>query len=102
MKHSTIEPHTRTSRQAAKSGQETIAGTVHGEPSKMTVYGPAGQETAGAALTAWNLIAGAIVLLATLALTFLNDIQAADMDQQAIENVIEALTTPAPDAPAGE
>ena len=102
MKHSTIESHTRTFRQAAKSGQETTAGTVHGEPSKMTVYGPAWQETAGAALTTWNLIAGAIVLLATLALTFLNDIQAADMDQQAIENVIETLTTPAPDAPAGE
>lgn len=101
MKHSTIESHTRTFRQAAKSGQETNAGTVHGEPSKMTVYGHAGQET-GAALTTWNLIAGAIVLLATLALTFLNDIQAADMDQQAIENVIETLTTPAPDAPAGE
>ena len=59
-------------------------------------------DTAGAALTKWNLIAGAVVLLATLALTFLNDIQAADMDQQAIENVIEALTEPATPAPESE
>ena len=54
----------------------------------------------GAALTKWNLIAGAVVLIATLALTFLNESQAAMMDQQAIENVIEALTEPAPAAPA--
>ena len=56
---------------------------------------------AGAALTKWNLIAGAVVLLATLALTFINESQAAMMDQQAIENVVEALTelaTPAPES----
>ena len=52
----------------------------------------------GAALTKWNLIAGAVVLIATLALTFLNESQAAMMDQQAIENVIEALTEPAVEA----
>lgn len=54
----------------------------------------------GAKITAWNLIAGAVVLIATLALTFINESQAAMMDQQAIENVIEALTEPAPAAPA--
>lgn len=53
----------------------------------------------GAALTKWNLICGTVVLIATLALTFLNESQAAMMDQQAIENVIEALTEPAPAAP---
>ena len=55
---------------------------------------------AGLAFTKWNLICGAVVLIATLALTFLNESQAAMMDQQAIENVIEALTEPAPAAPA--
>ena len=55
-------------------------------------------DTAGAALTKWNLITGAVVLIATLALTFLNESQAAMMDQQAIENVIEALTEPAVEA----
>ena len=34
-------------------------------------------DTAGAALTKWNLICGAVVLIATLALTFLNESQAA-------------------------
>lgn len=59
-------------------------------------------DTAGAALTKWNLIAGAVVLLATLALTFINESQAAMMDQQAIENVVEALTVPATPAPESE
>ena len=53
----------------------------------------------GAKITAWNLIAGAVVLIATLAVTFLNEYQGAMLDQQAIENVIEALTEPAIDAP---
>ena len=56
----------------------------------------------GAKITAWNLIAGAVVLIATLAVTFLNEYQGAMLDQQAIENVIEALTEPATDAPAPE
>jgi hypothetical protein len=30
-------------------------------------------DTAGAALTKWNLIAGAVVLIATLALTWMNE-----------------------------
>lgn len=58
-------------------------------------------DTAGAALTKWNLIAGAVVL-ATLALTLINETQAAMLDAQAIENVVEALTEPATPAPAAE
>ena len=56
----------------------------------------------GAALTKWNLIAGAVVLLATLALTLINETQAAMLDAQAIENVVEALTVPATPAPESE
>lgn len=59
-------------------------------------------DTAVAALTKWNLIAGAVVLLATLALTFINETQATMLDAQAIENVVEALTEPAPAAPESE
>jgi hypothetical protein len=59
-------------------------------------------DTAGAALTKWNLIAGAVVLIATLALTLINETQAAMMDQHAIENVVEALTESATPAPESE
>ena len=59
-------------------------------------------DTAGAALTKWNLIAGAVVLLATLALTLINETQAAMLDAQAIENVVEALTVPVTPAPESE
>ena len=59
-------------------------------------------DTAGAALTKWNLIAGAVVLIATPALTLINETQAAMMDQHAIENVVEALTESATPAPESE